>query len=392
MKVFSFWFLCYFSIFIFKNTASIAQPLNNYIKVMEETHGLDFHLLVNQAIDVTSEILKQSFSPEKLNKENILFIAPGRSPFLFADILEISEFPVLRIPITEFRMAKPSLISDEINKIGWVNLVRSFSDEDQVLFSSYIADNIENNHYRTPRSIKYSIKKIKKIIFLDYTSRQGISLFSFCQFAIPELMKTFKNVQEIDIELLLNNEDIYDNISMNNLTRTSLYRNFESFELNNFHVKPKVNTFDIGSRDQLRPINEDPKKIPKKLGHVIWNPNSLIDDFAPFGEVKWNSIRMALSNKTPEEKIYLGAFQNLTAMHNSFLKDRSRQMLHETLYNYIFFRIMSDPGSAKEIVLPYPLPSIENFKKDSLEMIKIYIKKGYELKDAFNKVVNGYNR
>lgn len=35
---------------------------------------------------------------------------------------------------------------------------------------------------------------------------------------------------------------------------------------------------------------------------------------------------------------------------------------------------------------------IEEFKKESLESIKIFVKKGYELKDAFSKVVNGYSR
>jgi hypothetical protein len=35
---------------------------------------------------------------------------------------------------------------------------------------------------------------------------------------------------------------------------------------------------------------------------------------------------------------------------------------------------------------------IEEFKKDSLESIKIYVKKGYSLKDAFSKVVNGYSK
>lgn len=35
---------------------------------------------------------------------------------------------------------------------------------------------------------------------------------------------------------------------------------------------------------------------------------------------------------------------------------------------------------------------IEEFKKDDLELIKIYVKKGYDLKDAFNKVLNRYSR
>jgi hypothetical protein len=50
--------------------------------------------------------------------------------------------------------------------------------------------------------------------------------------------------------------------------------------------------------------------------------------------------------------------------------------------NWIYDRTGKSPASEQ----------IEEFKKDSLEMIKIYIKKGYDFKDAFNKVVNGYSR
>jgi len=50
--------------------------------------------------------------------------------------------------------------------------------------------------------------------------------------------------------------------------------------------------------------------------------------------------------------------------------------------NWMFDRVGKSPSDHQ----------IEEFKKESIGGIKHYIKKGYTLKDAFNKVVNGYSR
>lgn len=97
------------------------------------------------------------------------------------------------------------------------------------------------------------------------------------------------------------------------------------------------------------------------------------------------------------------------AIEHAFEKSDNQYISHKDIATYILDSIaqhkVAESGTFNENVILYYMnwhnkqtgkaptnEQIENFKKDSLEMIKIYIKKGYELKDAFNKVVNGYNR
>ena len=96
------------------------------------------------------------------------------------------------------------------------------------------------------------------------------------------------------------------------------------------------------------------------------------------------------------------------AIEYAFEKSDGEYISHKDIATYVLDSLaqqIGESGTFNENVILYYVnwhnkqtgkaptnEQIENFKKDSLEMIKIYIKKGYELKDAFNKVVNGYNR
>ena len=99
----------------------------------------------------------------------------------------------------------------------------------------------------------------------------------------------------------------------------------------------------------------------------------------------------------------------LKAITNALEKSDGKYISHNDIATYVLDSIaqhtVMENGTFNENVILYYVnwhnkqtgkaptnEQLENFKKDSLEMIKIYVKKGYDLKDAFNKVVNGYNR
>lgn len=99
----------------------------------------------------------------------------------------------------------------------------------------------------------------------------------------------------------------------------------------------------------------------------------------------------------------------LKAINYAFEKSNNQYISADDIATYMFDyiapRIKTESGTFDENVILYYVnwhnkqtgraptnEQLENFKKDSLEMIKIYVKKGYDLKDAFNKVINGYNR